>query len=66
MHGETVDPSEYYFRVAPLFETASESWPVITMLRGQVIAREGAVCVEPGYGKFIPRWVEPAATLEAR
>ncbi len=24
--GETVDPSEYYFRTAPLFETASEKY----------------------------------------
>jgi hypothetical protein len=24
--GEAVDPSEYYFRIAPLFETASERY----------------------------------------
>ena len=26
MRGEAVDPSEYYFRVAPFFETASEKY----------------------------------------
>jgi hypothetical protein len=30
--GETVDPSEYYFRVAPLFETASEKYSWLNRL----------------------------------
>jgi len=26
LRGDTVDPSEYYFRTAPLFETASQKY----------------------------------------
>jgi dihydropyrimidinase len=32
-----------------------KGWPVITMVRGRVVAQDGMVQVEPGYGKFIPR-----------
>lgn len=48
-----------------LFETWSDytlyegirlkGWPVITILRGRVVARDGRVQVEPGYGNFLPR-----------
>jgi dihydropyrimidinase len=48
-----------------LFETWSDytlyegirlkGWPVITILRGRVVAQDGKVQVEPGYGKFISR-----------
>ena len=31
-----------------------KGWPVLTMLRGRVVAREGAVTVEPGGGVFVP------------
>ncbi|MBI3967650.1 MAG: amidohydrolase family protein [Chloroflexi bacterium] len=30
-------------------------WPVITMLRGRVVARDGVAQVDPGYGRFLPR-----------
>lgn len=30
-------------------------WPVVTMLRGRVVVRDGAVRVAPGYGRFLPR-----------
>jgi dihydropyrimidinase len=30
-------------------------WPVVTMLRGRVVVRDGAVQVTPGYGRFLPR-----------
>lgn len=30
-------------------------WPVVTMLRGQVIARDGVAAVAPGYGRFVLR-----------
>jgi dihydropyrimidinase len=30
-------------------------WPVVTMLRGRVVVRDGAVQVAPGYGRFLPR-----------
>ena len=32
-----------------------KGWPVVTMVRGQVVVRDGKACVEPGYGKFLPR-----------
>jgi dihydropyrimidinase len=32
-----------------------KGWPVITLVRGRVVARDGAVEVEPGCGKFLPR-----------
>jgi dihydropyrimidinase len=48
-----------------LFETWSDytlytgvnlrGWPVVTMLRGRVVARDGKLQKDPGYGKFIPR-----------
>ena len=31
-------------------------WPVLTMIRGQVVMREGKIMIKPGYGKFIPRF----------
>ena len=30
-------------------------WPVLTIVRGQVIMREGKVMIKPGYGRFIQR-----------
>jgi hypothetical protein len=30
--GETVDPSEYYFRVAPMFETGAERYAWLTKI----------------------------------
>jgi predicted ester cyclase len=49
--GEDVDPSEYYFRVAPLFETASEKYDWLKLAIGvgrrasqQVSYRVYAVC----------------------
>lgn len=27
--------------------------PVMTTVRGQVVARDGAVTMEPGYGRFV-------------
>jgi dihydropyrimidinase len=30
-------------------------WPVMTMLRGRIVVRDGAVQVAPGHGRFLPR-----------
>jgi len=30
-------------------------WPVMTILRGEVIMEDGKVLAKPGYGKYIPR-----------
>jgi len=32
-----------------------KGWPVITMLRGRVVARDGVVHAAPGFGRFLPR-----------
>lgn len=32
-----------------------KGWPILTMVRGQVIMREGRLVGNPGYGKFISR-----------
>lgn len=45
LQGEAVDPSEYYFRTAPVFETASEKYGWLN--------RVVAVAV----GKIAPNWV---------
>jgi len=39
-----------------------KGWPVFTMLRGQTVVADGKANVEPGYGQFMPRHVEPLAT----
>src|SRR5439155_931778 len=30
-------------------------WPVLTMLRGQVVMRDGEVIAEPGFGRYVRR-----------
>ncbi|MBT8361518.1 MAG: dihydroorotase [Deltaproteobacteria bacterium] len=30
-------------------------WPVITVVRGEIVAADGEVKVEPGYGDYVPR-----------
>jgi dihydropyrimidinase len=30
-------------------------WPVLTMLRGEVVMRDGEVIAEPGFGRYVPR-----------
>ena len=37
-----------------------KGWPVITLVRGRVVARDGTVVEEPGCGRFISR---PAARI---
>ena len=32
-----------------------KGWPVLTLVRGEVVARNGAVVGAPGYGKFVGR-----------
>jgi len=31
-----------------------KGWPILTMLRGRIVAKEGKVIGESGYGKYIP------------
>lgn len=50
-----------------LYEGISlKGWPVITILRGRVVAQDGRVQIEPGYGKFIPRRATRHAINETR
>ena len=39
LRGETVDPSEYYFRTAPLFETAAEQYAWLNRVLAICIGR---------------------------
>jgi hypothetical protein len=36
-----------------------KAWPVLTMLRGQVIMENGRVVAQPGYGRYLARTVRP-------
>lgn len=45
LQGEAVDPSEYYFRTAPVFETASEKYGWLNRI------------VAVGVGRLAPNWV---------
>jgi hypothetical protein len=45
LQGEAVDPSEYYFRIAPVYETASEKYGWLNRI------------VAVGVGRYRPGWV---------
>ena len=32
-----------------------KGWPVLTIVRGEVVARNGEILVSPGYGEYVPR-----------
>jgi dihydropyrimidinase len=34
-----------------------KGWPVLTMLRGNVLVENGELVAKPGIGKYIPRFV---------
>lgn len=40
---------------SPYFGRTFKGWPVMTLLRGEVIAKDGVVLGKPGYGQYIPR-----------
>ena len=35
-----------------------KGWPVLTMVRGKVVMRDGQITADPGYGKYVPRYVK--------
>ena len=43
--GETVDPSEYYFRTTPVFETAGEKYKWLNRVLGVAVGRRTATSV---------------------
>ena len=45
LQGETVDPSEYYFRTTPVYETSSEKYGWLNRI------------VAVAVGRFAPNWV---------
>lgn len=46
---------ESYSDYTPYEGKRLKGWPVLTMLRGQVIARSGKVTAEPGFGRYVSR-----------
>jgi allantoinase len=40
---------------SPYFGRTFTGWPVMTVVRGTVVAENGEICVEPGYGSYVPR-----------
>lgn len=40
---------------SPYFGRELKGWPIMTMVRGEIVAKDGQILVEPGYGKYIPR-----------
>jgi dihydropyrimidinase len=40
---------------------AVTGWPVMTILRGKVVAEEGKILGEPGDGAFLKRKISPYA-----
>ena len=40
---------------SPYFGISLKGWPVMTMVRGTVVAKDGELMVEPGYGKYVAR-----------
>jgi dihydroorotase-like cyclic amidohydrolase len=32
-----------------------KGWPVMTFVRGEMVADRGRICVSPGYGRYVPR-----------
>lgn len=40
---------------SPYFGRKFKGWPIMTIVRGRVVAKEGQILVKPGYGKYIPR-----------
>jgi dihydroorotase (multifunctional complex type) len=35
-----------------------KGWPVMTLLRGEIVAEKGEIRVRPGYGRYVPRPTE--------
>ena len=66
-----VDPAQLrsFADYSPYEGERLTGWPVLTMLRGRVIAQDGAITVpdeEPAYGRYVPRHpiVAPSAQEE--
>ena len=40
---------------SPYIGKTFKGWPVMTMVRGTMVARDGDLCVSPGHGRYYPR-----------
>jgi len=40
---------------SPYFGRKFKGWPTMTIVRGEIVAKDGQIMVNPGYGKYIPR-----------
>ena len=38
-----------------------KGWPVMTIVRGRVVAKDGQIAADPGYGQYLPRDLSPFA-----
>ena len=41
--------------MVPLRREDLKGWPVMTLVRGKVVYKDGKVMAEPGWGKYIER-----------
>jgi allantoinase len=51
----TVSESKSKCAWSPYEGRTFKGWPVLTLVRGEVVARDGGVLVSPGYGEYVPR-----------
>ena len=51
----TVSESKSKCSWSPYDGRTFKGWPVLTMVRGEVVARNGEVLGPPGYGEYVPR-----------
>ena len=40
---------------SPYDGIAFKGWPVMTLVRGEIVAEQGEIRVKPGYGRYVPR-----------
>ena len=67
----TVDPVQLrsFADYSPYEGERFTGWPVLTMLRGRVIAQDGKITVpddEQAYGRYVPRYPSAAAALKTK
>ena len=51
----TKDDSKSKCDWSPYFGMTFKGWNVMTLVRGEVVYKDGEILVEPGFGKYVPR-----------
>ncbi|MEW6671851.1 MAG: dihydroorotase [Thermodesulfobacteriota bacterium] len=41
---------------SPYIGLTFKGWPVMTLVRGEVVAKNGEICIKPGFGRYFPRY----------